>query len=280
MTEEQKREECAFCCPICGRALRREGRSLRCEANHSFDIAAQGYVHLLPANKKHSALPGDDKQMVAARRDFLEAGWYQPFSDRLNQLVADFLRPEDRPLLLDAGCGEGYYTGRLAAALDPRVRIAAFDISKSAVQAAAKRYPRVSFAVASAFSIPVADGAVDCLVNVFAPMAQREFLRVLRRGGRMIYAVPGARHLFGLKQVLYEKPYENPVRDVEYPGFRFLERVPVRADCSLSSAKEIRALFAMTPYYWKTPREGAQRLFALERLETEIAFDFLVYEKI
>ena len=95
MTEEQKREECAFCCPICGRALRREGRSLRCEANHSFDIAAQGYVHLLPANKKHSALPGDDKQMVAARRDFLEAGWYQPFSDRLNQLVADFLRPED-----------------------------------------------------------------------------------------------------------------------------------------------------------------------------------------
>ena len=96
----------------------------------------------------------------------------------------------------------------------------------------------------------------------------------------MIYAVPGARHLFGLKQVLYEKPYENPVRDVEYPGFRFLERVPVRADCSLSSAKEIRALFAMTPYYWKTPREGAQRLFALERLETEIAFDFLVYEKI
>lgn len=98
-------------------------------------------MHLLPANKKHSALPGDDKQMVAARRDFLEAGWYQPFSDRLNQLVADFLRPEDRPLLLDAGCGEGYYTGGSPRRSDPRVRIAAFDISKSAVQAAAKRYP-------------------------------------------------------------------------------------------------------------------------------------------
>ncbi len=279
MTAETKWENCPFCCPVCGGPLRGEGRALRCGANHSFDIAAQGYVHLLPANKKHSALPGDDKGMVAARRAFLEAGWYQPFSDRLNRLAADFLDPAFRPLLLDAGCGEGYYTGRLAGTLDPRVRIAAFDISKTAVQAAAKRYPRVAFAVASAFSIPVADGAADCLVNVFAPMAQREFLRVLRPGGRMFYAVPGARHLFGLKEVLYEKPYENPVRDVEYPGFRFLERVPVRAACSLSSPEEIQALFAMTPYYWKTPREGAQRLAELDCLETEIAFDFLVYEK-
>ena len=273
-------QDSAFCCPVCRLPLKREKRRLCCAAGHSFDLASQGYVNLLTANRRHSAMPGDDKGMVAARRAFLQAGWYQPFSDRLNQLAEEVAALEHRPLLLDAGCGEGYYTGRLAQALGDRVRIAAFDISKSAVQAAAKSCSTVEFAVASAFSIPVADGAADCLVNIFAPMAEREFARVLRCGGRMIYAVPGPRHLFGLKEILYEKPYENPVRQVEYQVFRFLDRVAVRSRCVLDTQQEIKALFAMTPYYWKTPREGAQRLETCDRLETEIEFDFLLYERI
>ena len=278
MSEQIKNS--TFCCPICRKPLGQEGRSLRCAAGHSFDLGAQGYVNLLVANRRHSAAPGDDKGMVRARRAFLQAGWYQPFSDELNRLAEDCLASAAHPLLLDAGCGEGYYTGRLAHALGPGVRIAAFDISKSAVQSAAKSYPGIEFAVASAFSIPMVDGVADCIVNIFAPMAQREFARVLHPGGRMIYAVPGARHLFGLKEILYERPYENPVREVNYEGFRFLSRVPVRSQCSLSSPQEIQALFAMTPYYWKTPKEGAQRLEQLSRLETEIEFDFLLYERI
>ncbi len=279
MSGEEVRDKSLFCCPVCSGPLLRAGRALRCAAGHSFDLAAQGYVNLLPANKKHSAAPGDGKEMVAARRAFLEAGWYAPFSEALCRIVPACLKDIKTPVVLDAGCGEGYYTGRLAKALGPGARIAAFDISKEAVRLAAQRYRDVEFAVAGVFDIPAAEGAMDCLVNIFAPMAQAEFLRVLRPGGFLLYAVPGPRHLFGLKSVLYEQPYENPVRQTEYPGFRFCRRVPVAGRIALSGREEIRALFAMTPYYWKTPRAGAEKLEQLDALQTEIEFDFLLYQK-
>ena len=279
MSGEKELRESLFCCPVCGGPLRDGGRALRCPAGHSFDRAAQGYINLLPANKKHSAVPGDGKGMVAARRAFLEAGWYAPFSEALGRIASACLEEVQAPVVLDAGCGEGYYTGRLAQVLGPRARIAAFDISKEAVRLAAQRYKGVEFAVAGVFAIPMADGAADCLIDIFAPMAQAEFLRVLRPGGFLLYAVPGPRHLFGLKRVLYEQPYENPVRQTDYPGFCFCRRVPVSGSIALSGGAEIRALFAMTPYYWKTPRGGAEKLEQLNTLQTEIEFDFLIYQK-
>ena len=94
-----------------------------------------------------------------------------------------------------------------------------FDIAKPAVRLAAKALPTAQYAVASSFSQPVRTGWADVLLNCFSPFAQEEFSRVLRPGGRMIYVVPGAEHLYQMKAVLYEKPYKNPVQQVEYPGF-------------------------------------------------------------
>ena len=90
------------------------------------------------------------------------------------------------------------------------------------------------------------------LLNCFSPFAQEEFLRVLRPGGRLIYAVPGAEHLFQMKAVLYEKPYRNPVQEVEYPGFEAIGEREVSGSITVP-AGQLEALFAMTPYYWKTP---------------------------
>ncbi|MEG0803760.1 MAG: methyltransferase domain-containing protein, partial [Pygmaiobacter sp.] len=267
------------CCPVCGKVLRNEKGALCCKNNHSFDIAAEGYTHLLPANRMHSAVPGDDKQMVAARRRFLDAGYYEPFARMLCDLAAEPLRGKSAPVLLDAGCGEGYYTAALSRRLK-NVQIAGFDISKFAVKAAAKRYQTIEFSVASIFHIPVLNGSVDVLVDVFAPVVPTEFSRCLRHGGTLIYAVPGARHLFGLKEILYEHPYENEVKNTEYKGFRFLRRVSVQGEIKLSSADDINALFSMTPYYWNTPKEGVALLRATKTLTTEIAFDFLLYTKI
>ncbi len=50
-----------FCCPLCAAPLEREAGVCRCPKGHSFDLAREGYVHLLPPNRKHSALPGDDR---------------------------------------------------------------------------------------------------------------------------------------------------------------------------------------------------------------------------
>ncbi len=270
-----------FICPACGAALEDTGHALRCGNGHSFDKARQGYVHLLPVQKKNSLLPGDDKDMVTARRNFLETGLYAPFKDVLCGMVQEAVEGNASPLVVDAGCGEGYYTGGVWQALQEiceAPKLCAFDISKFAVKAAAGRYKGIDFAVASSYAVPLPENCADVIVNVFSPMAEKEFARILKPGGMLVFAVPSSRHLWGLKEVLYDEPYENEEKDVDYPGFVLEDRVPVRATIHVQG-ESIGDLFAMTPYAWKTGTPGKQRLAELETLTTEIGFDFLLYKR-
>jgi len=186
------------------------------------------------------------------------------------------------PALLDSGCGEGYYTAGLYQALTQAgcaPQIAGVDISKFALRRAAKRLPQGEFAVASVYHLPLADQSVDALVNVFSPLAPEEFARVLRPGGLFCYVVPSARHLWEMKQVLYAKPYENPVKREDYPGFTLRKVIPVETVFTLTDHADLMALFAMTPYAWKTPKEGVDCLSALEQLDCQAGFDIHVYRK-
>ncbi len=268
-----------FICPVCGQLLQKEGTAYTCSLGHSYDLAKEGYVYLLPPNKKHSKDPGDNKQMVAARRSFLETGLYRLFSEELNRLALEAVGERGNPVILDAGCGEGYYTGRLASAFAGRARVYGFDISKCAVRAAAKRYRNIAFAVGSSFGIPFADAAADLVVNVFAPIVPGELARVVKPGGYLILAVPGEQHLYGLKEILYENPYENTYKETEYPGFTFLKRTMAGDDITITDNQTMLNLFAMTPYYWKTGVEGGEHLRRTERLDTHIEFHFLVYKR-
>lgn len=272
-----------FCCPACGESLARMGNALVCPNGHSFDVARQGYINLLMPNRMHSKAPGDTKQMVDSRRDFLNLGYYDVFADELCVLVKKYacdFNPGNvcGPVILDAGCGEGYYTSRIKKAAGTS-SVGGFDISKFAVKAAAASCKNVQFAVASIFDIPVAGGSCDCVTDIFAPIVETEFLRVLKKGGVLIIAVPGSRHLYEMKEILYEQPYENEERDTEYEGFEFVERVPIKDRIELNCGKDIWNLFAMTPYYWKTGVDGGERLKNTNRLSVEIHFDFLVYKK-
>ena len=144
---------------------------------------------------------------------------------------------------------------------------------------ASKLVPDAAFCVGGSFCAPVRDGWADLLLNIFSPMAEAEFSRMLRPGGHLVYAVPTARHLFGLKEILYERPYENEVRQTEYDGFAFVKAVESAAVITLEG-QSVQDLFAMTPYYWNTPADGAARLAECESLTTEIGFRFLVYQKV
>lgn len=270
-----------FRCPLCAAPLTREPGAYRCPEGHSFDVAREGYVHLLPPNQKHSALPGDDRDMVLARRDFLSRGYYQPL---LNTLCSRILALSgESPALLDAGCGEGWYTAGVCQALRSagrQPRVAGTDISKFALRTAARREKTAEFAVASSYRLPLAEGSVDVLLNCFSPLALEEFRRVLRPGGTFLYVVPGAEHLWEMKEILYEKPYPNEEKETPYEGFRYREIVPVDGSIALESREDIQNLFRMTPYFWKTPRAGAERLKALDRLEARISFRVHVFEKL
>ena len=269
-----------FCCPLCASPLTREEHSYRCPSGHSFDIAAAGYTHLLPPNRKHSKAPGDDKEMVAARSAFLEKGYYLPLRQALEKLVCNLTQDLSAPVLLDSGCGEGWYTAGLFQALaahGKQPQVAGVDISKFALKKAAKRLPQGEFAVASVYRLPLADHCADVITNVFSPLAAEEFSRILRPGGHYLYVVPSARHLWQMKEVLYAKPYENPIKLEEYPGFVHVDTVEVRYSISMDDPTDWMALFHMTPYSWKTPKEGIQRLESLPHLDTEIGFDIHVY---
>ena len=270
-----------FRCPVCGAPLERESHVYRYPAGHSYDIAKEGYTYLLPPNQKHSAAPGDDKGMAAARRDFLSKGYYKPLLNTLcNEIIA---RSGDAPVILDAGCGEGWYTAGVYQALrsaGKTPRMAGTDISKFILRYAAKREKGVEFAVASSYHLPVADETADILLNCFSPLALDEFRRVLKPGGQFFYVVPAADHLWEMKQVLYDRPYPNEEKETPYEGFAYEAIVPVDDTITLESQTDIHALFQMTPYYWKTPKAGAERLAALDRLTTRIAFRVHVFRKL
>lgn len=272
-----------FICPVCGKPLEQQVKSYCCSNRHNFDRAKSGYVNLLPIKGKHSKVPGDNKLMVAARQEFLNEGYYLPLCKRLCEVVAAHLAKIDGEItILDAGCGEGYYTSYLYHFLKEvgiRAQVMGVDISKFALDKAAKKDRDIAYAVGSIFHLPVGDYCCDLLLNLFAPYCGEEFLRVLKPQGLMAMVIPGERHLWELKQVLYDEPYPNEVKDYTLDGFEIVEWELVQEQIGLRCQKDISNLFTMTPYYYKTPQRGAERLSALSSLKTEIEFEVLLYRK-
>lgn len=270
-----------FICPICKNALEGDGKRLFCQKGHSFDLSAEGYVHLLPPNKMNSKVPGDSAAMAAARSAFLNGGFYAPLRNALGEKLLE-LFPQGNEHILDCGCGEGYYTVGIYDFLcsnGARPVMVGVDISRPSVKRAAKRCKEIEFAVASVFDLPVACSSTDAVLNVFSPLCQSEYLRVLKAGGYYIYVVPAARHLWQLKEILYDRPYENKEEDIAYEGFEHRQTLSIRYTMELEHKEEIAALFQMTPYYWKTSAKGAEKLAGVERLSTEAAFDIHIYQK-
>lgn len=271
-----------LCCPVCRQPLNRQDRCYRCANGHSFDLASSGYLNLLLSNKRHSQNPGDSKEMVLARRDFLARGYYDFLKERLCQQIRQFLTGRENALLVDIGCGEGYYTRDFSAAArlaSPGCQCYGVDLAKDGLKVAAKRDPGTLYLVASLGDLPFVDQSVDLLVNVFAPYSDEEFARVLKPGGLLLSAVPAEDHLFGLKALLYEKPYQNRLEPYPLPHFTVVGQETVRREATVRPGADIRNLFQMTPYYWKTSLEAAQRLQALEELETPFHFGIITYRR-
>jgi len=271
-------------CPVCHKPLLKKEKSLTCENYHSFDIAGKGYVNLLLSQDKNSKDPGDNKDMAKARKRFLDKGYYNLLADRLCDLFSQrfILRRDDNPVLLDAGCGDGYYTdciskSLLKASID--CSIYGIDISKEAIRLAAGRNKEISFIVASLFKIPLMTEKIDYILNAFAPSNDAEFNRVLKKDGFLVTVIPGKRHLYELKSVLYEKPYENDEKGPVLPSFSLSEQIRINGFIELDCHEDIADLLTMTPYYWRTPKEGIERLNRLDKLGTEIEFIIGIHKK-
>lgn len=257
-------------CPVCGLPLIRETRTLRCEKNHSFDVAKEGYVNLLRSGR-NGDLIGDDKISARCRRDFLNKGYYAPLRDALVALFSD-----REGTLLDICCGEGYYTSALGE--NSALSVYGFDISREMVRLAAKRGKGIYF-VANMASIPVADDSFDYAIHLFAPFNEKEFARILKPGGKLYTVIPGKEHLYGLKQSVYDTPYYNDEKLPDTQELQLVGTQTVTANITLASQEDIDAVFRMTPYYFHTSQRDKEKLAALETLNTPISFVIAEYVK-
>ena len=269
-------------CPVCAQGLTRTEKTYICPANHSFDRGRGGYVNLLIA-RQSGAQHGDDKEMVRARREFLERGYYAPLCDAVCAALVDLCAGERETVdLVDAGCGECYYTAAAAQALEragKRPSVVGIDISKDALRFGARRNGAFHLAVASAYHIPAADASCDAVLNVFAPFAGEEYCRILRPNGVLLHVSPAREHLWELKQAVYDTPHPNDAAVPQQAGLRIESEKEVRYPLHLSCREDILDLFGMTPYAHKTGREDAARLNALEQLDVSAAFVLRVYRK-
>jgi len=263
----------ALACPLDGAPLQRTGSSWRCASGHSFDIASQGYANLLPVQHKRSRDPGDSKEMVAARRRFLTAGFYQPIAAAVSRAVLADLPAGATISCLDAGCGEGYYLRQLAAAVpeDQTLALLGLDISKWAVLSAAKQDRRPSWVVGSNANLPVLPGTLDRVLCMFGFPVYAEFARVLKPGGRLLQVDAGPDHLRELREIIY--PSLKPERPAEMhtpEGFSRLPTETLRFPIELTSAEQIADLLAMTPHLHRASADGRAAAAALTALSLTV----------
>ena len=268
----------ALRCPVCNAEIDINDRVLYCKGikKHCYDMASSGYVNLAAPGQSNG---GDSKVAVRARSAFLDTEHYRPISDKICELLRQHCTSGG--LVVDAGCGEGYYSSAVA---DCGYSVAGFDLSKFACEAAAKRAKRQGlenafFGVASVFDMPLADKCADALINVFAPCVENEYCRALSDDGILMVVYAGPHHLLGLKRAIYENIHVNEERADLPKNMRQIVKERLEYRIKVSGNENIKNLFAMTPYYWKTSQSDVEKLNGIDELETEIDITLAIYKK-
>lgn len=276
-----------FICPLCRAPLYRDSKSWFCsgERRHCYDVSSAGYVNLLPPGKASNAKTGDDKGMLTSRRDFLNAGYYKKISEKAAELILD-ASEKDSITFIDAGAGEGYHTLNILKVLEEAGRSSfavGLEASKHGALLAAKRAKNMNnavFAAANIFDMPISDGCADAAVSMFAPISDSESARILKDDGVLVVCSSGSRHLWEMRQILYGKPrLSDPLSRVP-ERFKLFGHSEVKYGITVSSQEEIHALFEMTPFYYRCPKEGRERLASLDKLETRVEVEYNLYKKI
>lgn len=281
MTDKKRIIEKIFACPVCGceMTVTEDKKSVKCSGDnakgkkHSFDFSADGYLSF-------GVTGGDSKEAVAARKEFLRNTVYYKLAAFAIRDMVKYHLPECK-LLVDAGCGEGYYTSILSEVSE---NVVGFDLSKFACSAGAKQAEKdgkdnILFATASVFELPIKSGSVDAVTNIFAPCAEDEYKRILRDGGYLFVVGAGKDHLMGLKKVIYDDVYENGQRADLPKNMKHIGCISSHYSLEIDGKDKIAALFSMTPYYWRTSESDKEKLEGIDSLVTDIDFEINIYQK-
>ncbi|OUR59825.1 23S rRNA methyltransferase [Colwellia sp. 39_35_sub15_T18] len=263
-----------YLCPLCQQALLLTGQSYCCANKHSFDRAKQGYVNLLPVQFKHSKAPGDNKSMVLARRAFLDKGFYQPLVDKMLALYQQYGQL-DAPLL-DAGCGEGFYSHQHKTSIN---QVYGVDIAKETIKIAAKRYQNCHFSVGTLSKLSFADNYFAWLTSVYAPILEDEFTRVLKQGGYLLTVTPAQQHLYELKQLIYRNANEHDISKAPIKALKLVAEEKLTYPMIFDNSDDVLNLLAMTPFAFKASTALIEQLKNTEQFSCQADFILRLYQK-
>lgn len=278
-------------CPVCNNKLELVEKSFICDQKHTYDISKEGYVNLLLANQKNSKNPGDSKEMADGRQYFLDKGYYDLLSDEINKIVVNLMAKVDDVAhshfnILDVGCGTGFYSGKLREALNNTpfehpAKLWGIDISKPALQKAAKKYSRIQFSVGSNFHLPYFDSSVDFIFSIFSPFDSKELFRVLKPGGHILLIRPGSNHLKELVALIYDEfQLQGTPLDLSAANDVFLiDTFHVNYKIDIRNNEDIINLVNMTPYHWHLNAEKKALLASTPELTTTVDFQLSLFQK-
>ncbi len=263
-------------CPLCNEPFSNTEKTVSCINNHTFDRAKQGYLNLLPVQHKNSRAPGDNLEMVLARREFLSANHYAPLAERFAMIV----QQKNPTNWLDVGCGEGYYTQKIAESL-PHAQGYALDISRDAVKQACKLNKHIHWLVASMARIPIADQQSDLIATIFSPFNWQEALRVLHKKGGILRLGPTAEHLLELREILYDevRPYRDDKHLLQLPNELKLDFTDfLKFELTLTKVQDRKNLLAMTPHGWRASAEKRQHVIEHDLTVTvSVRYDYFKF---
>ncbi|WP_272671736.1 23S rRNA (guanine(745)-N(1))-methyltransferase [Providencia sp. PROV123] len=266
-------------CPLCFTPLNLMHNSYRCAENHQFDCAKEVYVNLLPVQHKRSKDPGDNAEMMQARRQFLDAGHYHPMREKVAEKIIQFI-PSSNTSLLDIGCGEGYYTDYFSRELEKyfeKYTVLGLDVSKAAIRYAAKRYKSVRFCVGTSHRLPFSNNSLGGVVRIYAPCKAQELSRVLVSKGMLITVTPAAEHLQELKALIYDEVKLHPTKDEDLPNLSLIDSCQLNYKMALTG-QEAYELLMMTPFAWRASEQVKENLQQAEVKEYTADFLIRVYQ--
>ncbi|MBN2618487.1 MAG: 23S rRNA (guanine(745)-N(1))-methyltransferase [Spirochaetales bacterium] len=266
-------------CPICKNNLKRIDKSYKCDNKHTFDISKEGYVNLLPVNGKKSKDPGDNLQMITARRSFLQSGYYEKLVKTITKILNDLIVNKNNLEILDIGCGEGYYTNYLSNGLNVPNSITGLDISKSAVKYGSKLHKNVDFIVASAYNLPIKENSMDIVYRIYAPSLSDEVYRVLKSDGIFLTVTPGERHLFQLRELIYDEVKKISHKSDENNNFTKFYTSNLKYLIEIDDYNTLKSLIDMTPFGWKISNESLKILENMDSWNIECDFIIDIFRK-
>ena len=253
-----------WACPNCYQPLKVITGSLKCENDHCFDIAKQGYANLLLVNQKSSKNPGDDEKMLLARSSFLEGNHFKPLQDEITRLLKTYFDQNgiSGGTILDCGCGEGHYQRVLSDSLGSTFHFIGIDIAKKGVKLAASKSEksmksRVGYAVASSANIPLPDKSCTAVYSIFSPIQPHEIHRILEDQACFLRVLPGPDHLNEIKRKIYREAKQHEVPKT-LEGLAVVTEKSLVFSMCFDNVETYQNLISMTPFSWEAKQRSPE----------------------